>query len=179
MRSIAIRGARENNLRAIDLDLPLGALVVLTGVSGSGKSSLALDTLHAEGRRRYLEALSTSLRHAARGLSAPEVDLVTGLPPTIALEQRHAPPSSRSTVGTLGEILPVLRVLFARVGVQHCPGCGATIQPHTHDEIVTETKAEDSKECARTIHEVMTTPPEWIPDIPLGCKVKIMNAYEK
>jgi excinuclease ABC subunit A len=136
MSDLVVRGAREHNLAGIDLDLPRGALIVFTGVSGSGKSSLAFDTLHAEGQRRYLEALAANVRRFAGKLRRPDVDVVLGLPPTIALDQRGGAASSRSSVGTLTEIVPILRVLFARAGVQHCPYCGSVIRPETHDEIV-------------------------------------------
>lgn len=133
-----MRGAREHNLRGVDLTLPREALVVFTGVSGSGKSSLAFDTLHAEGQRRYLEALSLHARGAARGLAAPDADIIEGLPPTIALDQRFRAPSVRVTVGTFTELHQVLAVLFGRAGVQHCPTCDAVITPRTHDDIVAE-----------------------------------------
>jgi excinuclease ABC subunit A len=131
---IAIRGAREHNLQAIDLDLPRGKLIVFCGLSGSGKSSLAFDTLHAEGQRRYLEALAARVRPGAR-LRRPDVDAIAGLPPTIALDQRGGAAAGRSTVGSLIDALVVLRVLFARAGTQHCPTCDAVIRPRTHDEI--------------------------------------------
>jgi len=135
MDAITIRGARENNLTGVDVDLPRGELLVFCGVSGSGKSSLAFDTLHAEGRRRYLEALAGQVSNSV-GLRRPEVDVVSGLPPTIALEQRGASAHSRATVGTFSEANPVLRVLFARAGVQHDPASNEPIRPATHDEIV-------------------------------------------
>ncbi|MEN0063811.1 MAG: excinuclease ABC subunit UvrA, partial [Myxococcota bacterium] len=119
-------------MRDVDLDLPTDALVVCCGVSGSGKSSLAFDTLHAEGQRRYLEALARGMPNAL----PPKVDRITGLPPTIALSQRDSGRPGRSTVGSTAQIAPVLRVLFARGGTQHCPVCGRTITPRTHDEIV-------------------------------------------
>ncbi len=131
---VSVRGAFEHNLRAVDLDLPRNKLVVLCGVSGSGKSSLAFDTLHAEGQRRYLEALSLHRGGVVPLLAPPKVDSVTGLPPTVALAQRAAPPSSRATVGTVTEIDAVLRVLFARAGTQHCPICSRPIVPRTSDE---------------------------------------------
>ncbi|MEQ1500737.1 MAG: ABC-ATPase UvrA [Myxococcota bacterium] len=132
---IVVRGAREHNLQAVDLDLPRGALIVFCGVSGSGKSSLAFDTLFVEGQRRYLEALAI---HRGRGpsLVPPRVDRIDGLPPTIALAQRAGAYGPRSTVGSVAELDPVLRILFGRTGVAHCPRCGRPVTPSTHDEIV-------------------------------------------
>ncbi len=132
---ITVRGARENNLTGVDLDLPRGSLVVFCGVSGSGKSSLAFDTLHAEGQRRYLEALAGS---AGAGLARPDVDAIDGLPPTIALDQRMRAPSSRDMLASFAELHPVLRVLFARSGVQLDPATGEELHPQTHDEIVAQ-----------------------------------------
>lgn len=130
---LEIRGARQHNLQNVDLDIPIDALVVLCGVSGSGKSSLAFDTVHAEGQRRYLEAVA---RDRGTTVLPPKVDRITGLPPTIALSQRDVGRPARSTVGSIAQVAPVLRVLFARAGTQHCPVCGRPIEPRTHDEIV-------------------------------------------
>jgi len=138
MSRIDIKGAREHNLTGVDLSLPREALIVFTGVSGSGKSSLAFDTLHAEGQRRYLEALSIHARGFSRGLSRPAVDAIDGLPPTVALDQRYRAPSRRMTVGTFTDVHAVLAVLYSRAGVQHCPICDREIRPQTHDEIVNE-----------------------------------------
>ncbi len=135
MSTIAIRGARQHNLASIDLDLPRDRLIVVCGVSGSGKSSLAFDTLHAEGQRRYLEALAGTVR-GARRLPPADVDGVYGLPPTIALDQRWSDPDDRATVGSQADATPILRVLWARAGVQHCPRCDAEIRPLTHDAMV-------------------------------------------
>ncbi len=132
--TLQIRGARQHNLRDVDLDLPTESLVVFCGVSGSGKSSLAFDTLHAEGQRRYLEALARD--RGLPGALPPKVDRIVGLPPTIALSQRDGGRPGRSTVGTVAHVAPVLRVLFARAGTQHCPVCGRPVRPRTHDEIV-------------------------------------------
>lgn len=135
MAEIVIRGAREHNLRSVDLDLPRDQLIVFCGVSGSGKSSLAFDTLFMEGQRRYLEALAV---HRARmpNLAPPRVDRIEGLPPTLALAQRAGTLGPRSTVGSVTEVDAVLRVLFGRAGVQHCPRCDRPIVPSTIDEIV-------------------------------------------
>ena len=123
-RFIEIRGARHHNLKNLDLDLPREKFIVVTGVSGSGKSTLAFDLLFAEGQRRYLESLPAYLRQFVKLYEEPEVDLIAGLPPTVALEQRTSRPGPRSTVGTMTEVLPYLRLLFARLGRAHCPSCG-------------------------------------------------------
>ena len=132
---ITVRGARENNLRGVDADLKRGSVVVLAGPSGSGKSSLAFDTLHAEGRRRYLEALAGQVRGLGQ-LQRPAADVISGLPPTIALDQRAAPPAGRSTVATWADVEPALRVLYARGGEQRDPASGEVVTASSHDEIV-------------------------------------------
>jgi excinuclease ABC subunit A len=129
--SIYIRGARQNNLKSIDLRIPRNRFVVITGVSGSGKSSLAFDTLFAEGQRRYLEALSTYARQMAGRLNAPLVDEIEGLSPSIAIEQKGLPHNPRSTVGTLTEIYDYLRLLFARLGTIFCPNCDVPVRAWT------------------------------------------------
>ena len=129
--SIYIRGARQNNLKNIDLRIPRNSFVVITGVSGSGKSSLAFDTLFAEGQRRYLEALSTYARQMAGRLNAPLVDEIVGLSPSIAIEQKGLPHNPRSTVGTLTEIYDYLRLLFARLGTIFCPNCDLPVRAWT------------------------------------------------
>ncbi|MHC1724442.1 MAG: excinuclease ABC subunit UvrA [Syntrophobacteraceae bacterium] len=133
---ISIRGARQNNLKNIDLNLPRNKLVVITGVSGSGKSSLAFDTLFAEGQRRYLEALSTYARQLVGRLNAPLVDEIDGLSPSIAIEQKGLPNNPRSTVGTLTEIYDYLRLLFARLGTIYCPKCDLPVRPWSVPEIL-------------------------------------------
>ncbi len=133
---IHIRGARQHNLKNIDLDLPRNQLVVITGLSGSGKSSLAFDTLYAEGQRRYVESLSTYARQFLERLEKPDVDLIQGLSPAIAIEQKTAGHNPRSTVGTVTEIHDYLRLLFARVGVPHCHRCGKPITAQTLDQII-------------------------------------------
>ena len=133
---IRIRGARQHNLKGIDLDLPRNRFVVITGVSGSGKSSLAFDTLYAEGQRRYIESLSAYARQFLGQMDKPDVDSIEGLSPAIAIEQRAGSRNPRSTVGTVTEIYDYLRLLFARVGVPHCPNDGSVIAPQSVDRIV-------------------------------------------
>jgi len=135
---IIIKGAREHNLKNIDLRIPKGKLVVITGVSGSGKSSLAFDTIYAEGQRRYIESLSAYARQFLEQMKKPDVDHISGLSPAIAIEQRTASKNPRSTVGTVTEIYDYLRVLFARVGVPVCPKCGRDIKTETASQIIQE-----------------------------------------
>jgi len=138
MEDITIRGAREHNLKNIDLVIPRGKLVVFTGVSGSGKSSLAFDTLYAEGQRRYVESLSSYARQFLGQMEKPRVDQITGLSPAISIQQKAASRNPRSTVGTITEIYDYLRVLYARVGKPHCPSCGRLIGSQTAEQIVEE-----------------------------------------
>lgn len=133
---IVIRGARENNLQSVDLDLPRRKLIVFTGVSGSGKSSLAFDTIYAEGQRRYVESLSAYARQFLGQMDKPDVDYIDGLSPAVSIDQKGVSKNPRSTVGTITEIYDYLRLLFARVGVPHCPKCGKVIHPQTVDQIV-------------------------------------------
>jgi len=136
MDLIKIRGAREHNLKNLSLDIPRNSLVVLTGVSGSGKSSLAFDTLYAEGQRRYVESLSAYARQFLGQMEKPDVDQIEGLSPAISIEQRAAGSNPRSTVATVTEIYDYLRLLFARIGVQHCLTCGRPIRGQTVQEMV-------------------------------------------
>jgi len=133
---IIVRGAREHNLKNIDVELPRDQLVVLTGLSGSGKSSLAFDTIYAEGQRRYVESLSAYARQFLEQMEKPEVDSIEGLSPAISIEQKTTSKNPRSTVGTVTEIYDYLRVLFARVGVAHCPECGKAISAQTVQQMV-------------------------------------------
>ena len=123
--SIRVRGARQNNLRGLDLDIPLRQLVVVTGVSGSGKSSLVFDTVYAEGQRRYVETFSPYARQFLDRMDKPQVDRIDGIPPAIAIDQTNPVRTSRSTVGTMTELNDHLKLLFARAAQLHCRGCGA------------------------------------------------------
>ncbi|MBI4771032.1 MAG: excinuclease ABC subunit UvrA, partial [Chloroflexi bacterium] len=136
MDNIVIHGAREHNLKGIDLVLPRNKLIVFTGVSGSGKSSLAFDTLYAEGQRRYVESLSAYARQFLDQMEKPKVDYVGGLSPAIAIEQKAVSKNPRSTVGTVTEISDYLRVLFARVGTPHCYNCGRPVARQSATQIV-------------------------------------------
>ena len=135
--AIVVKGAREHNLKSVELEIPKKRLVVFTGVSGSGKSSLAFDTLYAEGQRRYVESLSTYARQFLGQMEKPKYDTIRGLSPTISIEQKAASNNPRSTVGTITEVHDYLRVLYASVGVQHCPGCGRQVGKQTAQQIVT------------------------------------------
>src|ERR1700723_2272903 len=133
---IVLTGAREHNLKDVTLSLPRDALVVITGLSGSGKSSLAFDTIYAEGQRRYVESLSAYARQFLGQLDKPDVDAIEGLSPSISIDQKSTSHNPRSTVGTVTEIYDYLRLLYARVGTPHCPKCDRLINPQTVDQIV-------------------------------------------
>src|SRR6187431_774408 len=133
---IVIKGAREHNLRDVSLVLPRNQLICLTGVSGSGKSSLAFDTLYAEGQRRYVESLSSYARQFLGQMEKPKYDSIRGLSPTISIEQKSASSNPRSTVGTVTEVHDYLRVLYASIGVQHCPKCGVKAAGQSAEAIV-------------------------------------------
>ncbi|MDP9442649.1 MAG: excinuclease ABC subunit UvrA [Actinomycetota bacterium] len=133
---MVIRGAREHNLRNISLELPRDKLIVFTGLSGSGKSSLAFDTIYAEGQRRYVESLSAYARQFLGQMDKPDVDFIEGLSPAISIDQKSASRNPRSTVGTITEIYDYLRLLYARIGVPHCPNCGRTVSRQTPQQIV-------------------------------------------
>ncbi|MCU0559851.1 MAG: excinuclease ABC subunit UvrA [Desulfobacterales bacterium] len=143
--AIQVRGAREHNLQDVSLSIPHHQFVVLTGVSGSGKSTLAFDILFAEGQRRYLESLAPYVRQYMKILERPEVDLVTGLSPTVAIEQRMSSAGRRSTVATLTEIYHFLRLLYSKLGVQHCPGCGRPLVAQSRESIVSQVRARFGK----------------------------------
>src|SRR6201997_2419953 len=134
--TLTIRGAREHNLKDVSLELPRERLVVFTGLSGSGKSSLAFDTIYAEGQRRYVESLSAYARQFLGQMDKPDVDFIEGLSPAISIDQKSASRNPRSTVGTVTEIYDYLRLLYARVGHPHCPKCGRPVSRQTPQQIV-------------------------------------------
>ena len=133
---IKIRGANEHNLKNISLDIPRNELVVLTGLSGSGKSSLAFDTIYAEGQRRYMESLSSYARQFLGQMEKPDVESIEGLSPAISIDQKSTNRNPRSTVGTVTEIYDYMRLLYARIGIPHCPKCGREIKKQTIDQMV-------------------------------------------
>ena len=133
---IKIKGAKENNLKNIDLDIPRDSFIVMTGLSGSGKSSLAFDTIYAEGQRRYMESLSSYARQFLGQVDKPDVESIEGLPPAISIDQKATNRNPRSTVGTVTEVYDYFRLLYARIGVPHCPNCGDTINKQTVDQMV-------------------------------------------
>ena len=133
---ITIHGAREHNLKNIDLEIPRDKLIVFTGLSGSGKSSLAFDTIYADGQRRYMESLSSYARQFLGMMEKPDVDEISGLSPAISIDQKTTSKNPRSTVGTVTEIYDYLRLLYARIGIPHCPVCGREIRQQTVDQMV-------------------------------------------
>ena len=141
--SLIIRGAREHNLKGVDLDLPRETMIVFTGLSGSGKSSLAFDTIFAEGQRRYVESLSSYARQFLGQMDKPDVDFLEGLSPAVSIDQKSTSRNPRSTVGTVTEVYDYLRLLYARAGVQHCPVCDAVISPQTPQQIVDQVRTMD------------------------------------
>ena len=138
---LIVRGAREHNLRGVDLDMPRDSLVVFTGLSGSGKSSLAFDTIFAEGQRRYVESLSAYARQFLGQMDKPDVDFIEGLSPAVSIDQKSTNRNPRSTVGTITEVYDYLRLLYARAGVPHCPVCGHIIEKQTPQQIVDQVLA--------------------------------------
>ena len=138
---IKIRGANEHNLKNISVDIPRNELVVLTGLSGSGKSSLAFDTIYAEGQRRYMESLSSYARQFLGQMEKPDVESIEGLSPAISIDQKSTNRNPRSTVGTVTEIYDYMRLLYARIGIPHCPRCGREIHRQTIDQMVDQIMA--------------------------------------
>src|SRR5262244_2914025 len=136
LTKLVVRGARQHNLKNISLEIPRNTLTVITGLSGSGKSSLAFDTIYAEGQRRYVETLSAYARQFLDQMERPEVDSIDGLSPSISIEQKTTSRSPRSTVGTITEIYDYLRLLYASVGVPHCPDCGIEISRQMTEQIL-------------------------------------------
>ena len=139
MDSIVIKGARENNLKNVNITLPKNKLIVMTGLSGSGKSSLAFDTIYQEGQRRFVESLSSYARQFLGGMEKPDVDLIEGLSPAISIDQKTTSKNPRSTVGTVTEIYDFLRLLFARVGTPYCPTHKTPIESQSIEEMVNKT----------------------------------------
>src|SRR6202790_908306 len=133
---LVVRGAREHNLRNVSVELPRDRLIVFTGLSGSGKSSLAFDTIYAEGQRRYVESLSSYARQFLGQMDKPDVDFIEGLSPAISIDQKSASRNPRSTVGTVTEIYDYLRLLYARIGKPHCSNCGREIGAQSSEQIV-------------------------------------------
>src|SRR5881397_1904890 len=143
--TIAIQGAREHNLKNISLEIPRNQFVVVTGVSGSGKSTLAFDLLFAEGQRRFLDSMNVYARQFVEQLSRPDVDLITGIPPTVSIEQRTSRGGGKSTVATVTEIYHFIRLLFARLGTQFCPECQIAVEAQTRDELARRLQSERRK----------------------------------
>ena len=143
---ITIKGARVHNLKNVDVKIPRDKFVVITGLSGSGKSSLAFDTIYAEGQRRYVESLSAYARQFIGLMDKPDVDSIDGLSPAISIDQKTASHNPRSTVGTVTEIYDYLRLLYARIGIPHCPNCGQKVKPYTIDEIISRISIQNGKE---------------------------------
>ena len=135
---IVVRGAREHNLKNIDVEIPRNKLVVITGLSGSGKSSLAFDTIFAEGQRRYVESLSAYARQFLGQMEKPDVDQIEGLSPAVSIDQKGVSHNPRSTVGTVTEIYDYLRLLYARIGIPHCPVCGERVEAQSAQQMVDE-----------------------------------------
>ncbi|MGA0959025.1 MAG: excinuclease ABC subunit UvrA, partial [Ilumatobacteraceae bacterium] len=141
---LIVRGAREHNLKNLSVDIPRDKIVVFTGLSGSGKSSLAFDTIYAEGQRRYVESLSAYARQFLGQMDKPDVDVIEGLSPAISIDQKSASRNPRSTVGTITEVYDYLRLLYARIGVQHCPEDGSRLARQTPQQIVDRILALDA-----------------------------------
>jgi excinuclease UvrABC ATPase subunit len=164
MEDIIIEGAREHNLKNISLRLPREQFIVVTGPSGSGKSSLAFDTIYAEGHRRYVESLSTYARQFLERVDKPDVDLIEGISPAIAIEQYNPVKHSRSTVGTASEIYDYIRLVFAKAGDIHCPECGEIVRPDTVDISVARLLKEHDKARGFVMFALSPVPPNELAD---------------
>ena len=140
-KNLTVKGAKEHNLKNVDITIPRDKLVVFTGLSGSGKSSLAFDTIYAEGQRRYVESLSSYARQFLGQMEKPAVESIDGLSPAISIDQKTTSKNPRSTVGTVTEIYDYLRLLYARIGIPHCPECGREIARQTVDDITKQVLA--------------------------------------
>ncbi len=152
---IVIKGAREHNLKNIDITLPRNKMIVFTGLSGSGKSSLAFDTIYAEGQRRYVESLSSYARQFLGQMEKPDVEYIEGLSPAISIDQKTTQKNPRSTVGTVTEIYDYMRLLYANIGIPHCPKCGQEIKQMTVQEIVDKTMELEEKTKIQVIAPVV------------------------
>ena len=152
-KTISIKGAREHNLKNVNIDIPRDKFIVITGLSGSGKSSLAFDTMYAEGQRRYVESLSSYARMFLGQMNKPDLDSIDGLSPAVSIDQKTTSKNPRSTVGTTTEIYDYLRLLFARVGIPHCPECGKVIEAQTTDQVTDDilALAKDSDKSTKAI----------------------------
>ena len=155
-KNLMVKGAREHNLKNVDIEIPRDKLVVFTGLSGSGKSSLAFDTIYAEGQRRYVESLSSYARQFLGQMEKPDVDSIDGLSPAISIDQKTTSKNPRSTVGTVTEIHDYLRLLYARIGIPHCPVCGKEIKQQTVDQIVDRIMALDEGTKKKVIAPVIS-----------------------
>src|SRR3974377_2180189 len=144
-QAILVHGAREHNLKNVSLTVPRDRFVFITGVSGSGKSTLAFDLLFAEGQRRFLDSMSLYARQFVEQLSRPDVDLISGIPPTVSIEQRNSRGGGKSTVATVTEVYHFIRLLFARLGTQYCPDCRRAVQAQTRDELGRQLQAQQQK----------------------------------
>lgn len=147
---LIVRGAREHNLKNVSLDLPRDSLIVFTGLSGSGKSSLAFDTIFAEGQRRYVESLSSYARQFLGQMDKPDVDFIEGLSPAVSIDQKSTSRNPRSTVGTITEVYDYLRLLFARIGKPHCPECGRPISRQSPQAVVDKVLALPEEAASRS-----------------------------
>ena len=172
-RSIVVVGAAEHNLKHINVEIPKNTLTVVTGVSGSGKSSLVFDTIFAEGQRRFVESLSPYARQFLGMLEKPKVDYMSGLSPSISIDQKSVSRNPRSTVGTITEIYDYLRLLYARVGTPHCPQCGKKIEPQTAQQIVDRVLDMEDGTSIRIPHTLLVSALEYFAYNPLKASLNL------